>query len=322
MQAHELIARFRDRNVLVLGDLILDWYWWGRASRLSPEAPVPVILKQRATSRAGGAANTAANLAALGAGVEVIGALGDDAAGAELRRVLRESEVGACSVLVTPDRPTTTKTRIIALQQHVVRVDEEVTSPLSDDYALAVMDSVERLLPSADGILISDYAKGFLTPYLLQEVIARATTAGKPTFVDPKGMDHTRYAGCSYLKPNRLELGLLTGSVLRNHEDTLEAGRRLLPQLGGSSLLVTEGEEGMTLFQAGGGEIYMPSLPRQVFDVTGAGDTVLATFALSILSGAPAKEALRLAVEAANIAVGTVGTATVTGEMLSSAVGG
>lgn len=314
-----ILSQFSNKRALVLGDLILDRYWWGEANRLSPEAPVPVLRKRHVTARPGGAANTAANLVALGAQVELIGLVGADSGAVELADSLTQCGVDASHLIVSPARPTTTKTRIIALNQHIVRVDEEDTTPLDVATSSAVASDTVKRMQYADVIVISDYAKGMLTPELLAYVLSAAAVLGKSVFVDPKGLDYRRYHGASYLKPNRLELGLLTSRTVRDHQETLEAGRFLISQLNGSHLLVTEGADGMTLFTAAGAVYHMPNFPRQVYDVTGAGDTVLATFSLAISSGAEPLEAMWLATRAAEVAIGIVGAAIITRSMLEEA---
>jgi D-beta-D-heptose 7-phosphate kinase/D-beta-D-heptose 1-phosphate adenosyltransferase len=316
----DLLDRFTGRRMLVLGDVILDRYWWGESHRLSPEAPVPIVRKQRSTVRPGGAANTAANLVALGASAEVCGVVGVDDVARELRAVLAECEIGA-ALVADSTRPTTSKTRIVALHQQVVRVDEEDTHPLADALAAEVLSGVQKRMGQCHGVVLSDYAKGFLTPEMLRAVIDGAARANVKTFIDPKGPDYERYRGCSLLKPNRLELALLTRMPVRNHEETLAAGRTLASQMAGTGILVTEGTDGMTLFCADGSEEHAAPILKQVFDVTGAGDTVLAAVALAISSGGTARQALHLASHAASLAVGVIGTAAVTRAELAAALG-
>jgi rfaE bifunctional protein kinase chain/domain len=315
-----LETSFRAQRVLLVGDLILDRYWWGTASRLSPEAPVPVLLKQRATFRPGGAANAAANVAALGARAELIGMIGADEAGEELRRVLRVEGIGEEGLVVVPGRPTTTKTRLIAGHQQLVRVDEEECGPVTGVVAEQVLQAVGARLAGASALLVSDYAKGLLSREMVQALLGRAREAGVPSFVDPKAMDWERYRGATYLKPNRGELGLLCGRAVRDHAETLEAGRwlrdQLRDQLGGTNLLVTEAADGMTLFAASGEEWHCVHPPREVYDITGAGDTVLAAFALSIGAGMSGVEAMRVASVAAGITIGVMGAATVSAAAL------
>ena len=315
-----VLRRFPGQSILVIGDVILDRYWWGEASRLSPEAPVPVVRKQRSTVRPGGAANTAANLAALGATPHLIGLVGTDRESAELQTALLESGVAVDFLIAENARPTTTKTRVIASHQQIVRVDEEDVAPLPGEAEDRARGVIAGCLEWATAVVVSDYAKGFLTPSLLNFVSAAAGRAGKRVFVDPKGADYNRYQGCFLLKPNRLELSILTGLPARNQAETLAAGKRLSAAMPGTMILVTEGADGMTLFADSGPIEHIASAPRQVYDVTGAGDTVLAILSLAISAGASYRDAMELASEAAAIAISTMGTATVTLPQLEAAM--
>ncbi len=314
-----VLRHFRGQRILVIGDVILDRYWWGEASRLSPEAPVPVVRKQRATVRPGGAANTAANLAALGATPLLVGLVGTDRESGELQGALLENGVAVDGLIRENARPTTTKTRVIASHQQIVRVDEEDLAPISGEAEGRALVVIAERLESVTAVVVSDYAKGFLTPSLLNFVTAEAGRACKRVFVDPKGADYTRYQGCFLMKPNRLELSVLTGLPVRTHEETLAAGNRLSAAMPGAMILVTEGADGMTLFADSRPVEHLASAPRQVYDVTGAGDTVLATLSLAISAGASYRHAMELAGEAAAIAIGTMGTATVTLPQLEAA---
>lgn len=307
----DILKKFPGQRILVLGDVILDWYWWGQASRLSPEAPVPVVRKQRTTLQPGGAGNTAANLAALGACVSLFGVTGQDSHADELRTALTAYGVDTPGLVTDTGRPTTTKTRVIAAHQQVVRVDEESTEFISEGIVADVLRAVKTELGGAGAIVISDYAKGFLTPDLLRAVINETRRAGKRVFADPKGADVTRYQGVFLLKPNRLELGLLTGLPTATHAEVLAAGSRLAGNMPGTHILVTEGSEGMTLFSASEPPEHVAPMPRQVFDVTGAGDTVLAVIAMAMTAGASWSQAMRLAAEAAGIAIGQMGSVAV-----------
>ena len=315
-----VLERFKPLHMLVLGDVILDRYWWGDAHRLSPEAPVPVVRKVKATVRAGGAANTAANIVALGARASLCGVVGRDHPGSELRGVLGEAGIGDLLV-EDPSRPTTSKTRVIAGHQQVVRVDEEDTAHLAQDLEVEILSLLDAKLSGANAVVVSDYAKGFLTPLVLRGIIERAAGIDRPVFVDPKGSDYRQYLGCTLLKPNRLELGVLTRRPVTNHRETQEAGRELAGHMPGTTILVTEGAEGMTAFLPGGSDVHISSAVKQVFDVTGAGDTVLATVALALSAGATHPQALDLAVRAASIAVGVVGTSAVTHRELLESLG-
>jgi rfaE bifunctional protein kinase chain/domain len=307
----EILKLVPGQRILVLGDVILDWYWWGQAFRLSPEAPVPVVRKQRTTLQPGGAGNTAANLAALGARVSLFGVTGTDAHAGELRTALSTQGVDISGLIVDPGRPTTTKTRVIAAHQQVVRVDEEATGPISEAIVTDVLKAVWNDLGNAAAVVISDYAKGFLTAPLLDAVIGEARRLGKRVFADPKGADAARYRGVFLLKPNRLELSILSGLPADTHAEVLAAGSRLAASMPGTHILVTEGSEGMTLFTADQPPEHVAPKPRQVFDVTGAGDTVLAVIAMAVTAGASWNHAMLLAGEAAGIAIGQMGSVAV-----------
>ena len=314
-----VLRHFPGQTILTIGDVILDRYWWGEASRLSPEAPVPVVRKQGSTVRPGGAANTAANLAALGATPLLVGLVGTDREAVELRGALLECGVAADSLISEDARPTTTKTRVIASHQQIVRVDEEDLAPISREAEERAREAIANCLERCSAVVVSDYAKGFLTPSLLNFAIAAAGRAGKRVFVDPKGADYNRYQGCFLMKPNRLELSILTGLPARNHTETLAAGNRLSAAMPGALILVTEGADGMTLFAGSAPVEHLASAPRQVYDVTGAGDTVLATLSLAFSAGASYRDAMELATEAAAIAIGTMGTAIVSLAQLETA---
>ena len=299
--------------MLVFGDVILDWYWWGQASRLSPEAPVPVVRRQNVTAMPGGAGNTAANLAALGAAVSLCGITGEDAPAGELRAALSAFRVETPHLFCDSSRPTTTKTRVIAGHQQIVRVDEEETSPVPAELTRRILSSVNAELDRAAVVVVSDYGKGFVTAELLKTVITEdPPSRQRRVFIDPKGADFSRYRGAFLLKPNRLELGLLAGLPVETHADVLAAGRKLAALMPGTHIVVTEGSEGMTRFFQDEAPDHFEATPRQVFDVTGAGDTVLATLAMSIACGAAWPDAMRLASLAAGIAISRMGSAAVT----------
>jgi D-beta-D-heptose 7-phosphate kinase/D-beta-D-heptose 1-phosphate adenosyltransferase len=304
----EILSRFARGRFLVLGDVMLDRYWWGDARRLSPEAPVPVVAIQRTSALPGGAANSAANLAGLGGAVALAGIVGDDGAAGELEALCLEAGIDPRGLVREAGRCTTTKTRVIAQHQHVVRVDHEVLSPPSQASLERVFEHYAAALPSTDAVVISDYLKGATPPPFLKRVSGRAREAGKPVLVDPKGRDCTRYAGCTLLKPNRAELSLLTGLAADTREHTIAAGRALSQRLAGAEILVTEGADGMTLFAGGDVVCSQPAQKREVFDVTGAGDTVLAAVAASLAAGASRAEAMYIASHAAALTVSVLGT--------------
>ncbi len=305
---------FERARVLVVGDIMLDRYWYGPTARISPEAPVPVVRITAADDRPGGAANVALNLAALGARVGVVGAVGEDEAAAILASQLAAAGVAA-HLLSCPDRPTTTKLRVMSRNQQLLRLDFEDPPTAADIAALPAR--VEALLSTCDILVLSDYAKGSLQdPAAL---IERATAAGVAVLVDPKGNDFRRYRGAALLTPNLAELETVIGPC--SDEATLCArGRALAETLELGGLLVTRGEQGMTLLRPGQAELHLPARAREVYDVTGAGDTVIAVLAGALAAGAELPDAVALANLAAGIVVGKLGTATVSGPELHQAL--
>jgi D-beta-D-heptose 7-phosphate kinase/D-beta-D-heptose 1-phosphate adenosyltransferase len=312
----EIIDSFRRVVVLVVGDVMLDRYWWGSVHRISPEAPVPVVRLERSTLAAGGAANVAANIAGLSARPLLVGLIGDDEGGRELPGVLQESGVSSEYLCRLPGRATTLKTRIVAHSQHVVRIDHEDATQISEEEAQATAARIIELLPQAHVLLLSDYAKGLLAPALLQQVIAEARRLELPVLVDPKGRDYARYAGATMLTPNRFEAAQVSAMDAGNQEATEAAGAQLLSQLEVDSFLITQGEDGMTLFRRGEEPLHLSALARDVYDVTGAGDTVISTLSLALGAGADLVTAARLANMAAGLAVEQVGTTIITLELL------
>jgi rfaE bifunctional protein kinase chain/domain len=315
----QLVQSFQGRRVVILGDLMLDRYWWGRVDRISPEAPVPVVRKQRSTIAPGGAANVACNIAALSGEPLLLGLVGADLAGQEFRTALLERGLNVDNVITDGERATTVKTRILAHNQHVVRLDEENTQPVASSLQQQVVSRVHALLPSCDVVILSDYAKGFLVPELLQEVTRSATRKGRRTVVDPKGSDYSRYDGAFVLTPNRME-ALIAAGFPPTHKDSSAAASRLLDNLEVEAILVTEGDEGMTLFDRSPSPRHVPALARTVYDVTGAGDTVVATLSLALAAGASLWTAAQLANIAAGLAVEQIGTTAVTNLSLSQAL--
>lgn len=314
----QLVHSFQGRRVLILGDLMLDRYWWGRVDRISPEAPVPVVRKQRSTIAPGGAANVACNIAALGGEPLLLGLVGADAAGQEFRTALLERGLSVDHLMAEKDRATTVKTRIIAHNQHVVRVDEESTQPVGASLQQQMISRINSLLPSCDVVILSDYAKGFLIPELLKEVIQSASRKGRRTIVDPKGGDYSRYDGAHVLTPNRMEAQIAAGFP-PTQKDSSAAAARLLDALRVEAVLVTEGDEGMTLYDRSRNPRHVPALARTVYDVTGAGDTVIATLSLGLAAGASLWTAAQLANVAAGLAVEQIGTTAVTSHSLRQA---
>lgn len=301
-------AQFRRARVLVVGDVMLDRYWFGNVARISPEAPVPVVHVQRMEARPGGAANVARNAAALGARVTLLAVVGRDEAGAQLAKLVRRDRVVA-KLHRDPGIETTVKLRVIGRQQQLLRVDfEAIPGP---DALAAKLRDFRRLLTGHDVVILSDYGKGGLQH--IEKMIAAARRAGKPILADPKGSDFTRYKGATLLTPNRSEFQQVAGHPGNEADFTLRA-QQLRRSLRLDALLVTRSEEGMTLYRAGrsGSRLHVPTQAREVYDVSGAGDTVIATLGVAIAGGMSLHEAVPIANRAAGIVVAKFGTAVVT----------
>lgn len=304
-----LLARLQTARILVVGDVMLDRYWFGEVSRISPEAPVPVVKVERTEERPGGAANVARNASALGAIVSLLSVVGDDEAGASLRRLIAAEHVTA-SLRSDPTIATTVKLRVIARQQQLLRIDFE-TAPSREVLADKLADFTGRL-SDHDVVILSDYDKGGLEH--IETMIEFARRAGKKVLVDPKGDDYSKYRGATVVTPNRAELREVVGRW-KTEDDLAERAERLRSDLGLDALLLTRSEEGMTLFHAAG-RLHEPTKAREVYDVSGAGDTVIAALGVALGAGASLGDAVRVANHAAGIVVGKLGTAVVYPEEL------
>jgi D-glycero-beta-D-manno-heptose-7-phosphate kinase len=319
VRTRQILESARDVRVLVVGDVMLDVYLRGVASRISPEAPVPVVRVEEEWRALGGAANVAANVAALGANCDLIGCLGHDHAGEALVTELGRQGIGADGMVRTIDRPTTVKTRIMARHQQVARFDHETEAELPAETGAAVVASVRRLLASADALVLEDYNKGLLTRPVIQGLLAAAAEVSCPVVVDPKLRHFFDYAGATVFKPNQSELSAaLRVPVEADDAKWLEEVRG---QLGCEHLLVTLGEDGMALLTARGEHLRVPTVARSVYDVSGAGDTVTAVLAVALAAGASITEAAILANHAAGIEVGKAGVATVSPDELLTVLG-
>lgn len=313
------VSRFPERQVLIVGDLMLDVFVWGDVRRISPEAPVPVVEVREETQLLGGTANVANNVASLGGKAVVAGVIGNDHSGREVVRMLRKVGAPTEGLVVEDNRPTTVKTRIIAQSQQVVRFDRERRTPLRHDTLDRVIAYVEERSRTAGAVIISDYAKGVVTPELMEAVRRLDLPARLPVIVDPKIQHGELYRGATLVTPNHHEASLMAGIEITDRDSLTAAGRRLLQQLQCESVLITRGKDGMALFDRTGGMTTIPTVARRVYDVTGAGDTVIATLALGLLAGLSTTEAAQLANIAAGIVVGEVGTAVVsTGRLLEA----
>jgi D-beta-D-heptose 7-phosphate kinase/D-beta-D-heptose 1-phosphate adenosyltransferase len=311
-----LLAAISGKRILVVGDVILDEYLWGDVRRISPEAPVPIVEIRSRSFVPGGAANAAANVVSLAGKALLGGVVGADHPADKLLEVLQRQGVDARGLLADSERTTTTKTRLIAHSQQVVRMDSEQRVPLSRPVEDALLQWVDSHLSGVDAFIISDYGKGVVTSRVAEHVIRTARQSDKPVIVDPKGANYVKYRGATIIKPNIHEVQQVLKEEIEDDKSLLEASRRLVQLLEGSAVLITRGPEGMSLFREGLAPMHIATVARRVFDVTGAGDTVVSTLALVLAGGAALEQAVHLANMAAGIVVGKRGTATVTLEEL------
>ncbi|MCH7899178.1 MAG: bifunctional D-glycero-beta-D-manno-heptose-7-phosphate kinase/D-glycero-beta-D-manno-heptose 1-phosphate adenylyltransferase HldE, partial [Proteobacteria bacterium] len=300
-----LIPDFSTTHVVVAGDVMLDKYLFGTTSRISPEAPVPIVHVQQTDERPGGAANVAVNLVALGATTRLIGVVGKDSAADSLQSILEALGID-CDFHRADDRPTITKTRVQSRGQQLIRLDQENVAELGDD---SIVDTLKAAIGNAGAVILSDYGKGALTD--VTRMIAACRDAGVPTLVDPKGSDFSKYRGASLITPNQSEFEAVVG-VCNSDEDLVSHGNTLLTELALDALLITRSEKGMLLLETGLEPLFLSTQAREVFDVTGAGDTVIATLAAVIASGQDLSSAAALANIAAGLVVRKIGVATIT----------
>ena len=315
MNAAELQAaleRLARPRVLVIGDLILDRYVSGDVERISPEAPIPVLNARTTAEKLGGAGNVAANLRSMEAEVEMVGVVGQDGRGRMLSEMLAQSGVVTSGVLADPSRPTTEKTRMISGVQQVLRVDFEVSRPISDELATRILGELSARIAQAGAVILSDYGKGVLTPKVLAGAIELAQRHGVPVLVDPKGSDYTRYRGATLITPNRKEAEEALGRKLSDRAEWPRAAQELISIADLQAAVVTLGAQGMFLMNRAGESVHVPTFAREVFDVTGAGDTVISHLALYLAAGLDLPIAVHLANHAAGIVVAKPGAASVT----------
>jgi D-beta-D-heptose 7-phosphate kinase/D-beta-D-heptose 1-phosphate adenosyltransferase len=305
------ISGFKGARVLVLGDVMLDRYWWGSVTRISPEAPVPIVRLEKETLRPGGAANVAANVAALGAAVKLIGLVGNDPDAGALERIVEESGLNGRHFIPSNSRRTTVKTRVVAHGQHVIRLDSEKVGDMSEADSEPLLDKLKAHLGDVDVMVLSDYGKGVLTNTVVSEAVHLAQTAGVSVLADPKGKHFEKYSGSTVLTPNRREAA--EACKLEEHSANLvqTAGTQLLRELSLENVLITESENGMTLFGQNIEEVHFDTTAREVFDVTGAGDTVIATLSVALAAGMSIVDAAYLSNIAAGLSVQHIGTAAV-----------
>jgi len=327
-RAREILAAAQTTRVLVVGDVMLDQFIWGGVTRISPEAPVPVVEFSSESFMPGGAANVARNLVCLKTPAELFGAIGDDDAAGKLQKLLGEQHIGCAGLVKNAARHTSIKTRIVAQQQQVVRVDRETRGPLDAKTTAKLLVEFKRQLASADAVIVGDYGKGVVTQPLLEEIKVLCRARGVWLSLDPKPVHQLDLSGLSLITPNRkeaFELAGLPDETKRENpladENLLRVAEKLLAELHPALLLITLGELGMLLCQRGQKPFHIPTVAQEVFDVSGAGDTVIASFTLAIAAGASPVEAAILSNYAAGIVVGKVGTATTTPEELVNSFG-
>lgn len=315
-QIQQLVAqRFKKISVAVLGDLILDEYIYGRVSRLSPEAPVPVLEVQSRQQTLGGAGNVARNIASLGGRVRLFAAVGDDEAAKQVRHLAARDRIDVAELLVDDERPTTLKQRVAAQTQQIVRIDSETASPIPEQLARILGQRVALAARDCDVLIISDYDKGVITKSLLETAVTAFKRASKPVVVDPNVIHFFSYRDLTVITPNHLQLERVSGKRIRSEVELFEAGREIRARLGTSALLITRGEAGMALL-SDAGITKIPTVAQEVYDVTGAGDTVVAVLALGLGAGLGLDPAARIANAAAGLVVGKRGTAVTTPDEL------
>jgi D-beta-D-heptose 7-phosphate kinase/D-beta-D-heptose 1-phosphate adenosyltransferase len=293
---------------------MLDRYWWGSVDRISPEAPVPVVRLAKSESTAGGAANVAVNIAGLGAVPFLVGIIGDDREAEELKTSLAGQGISSDHLQTVNGRPTTVKTRVVAHSHHVVRVDHEHTDDIGVSLSAEIWEKIAALVGQADVVILSDYAKGMLSSEILSRVIEKCAAGSRPLLVDPKGRDYTKYSGATLLTPNKGEATHAAGT-----EDLAEAAQKIISDVKLESLIITQGEHGMTIYHKDEEPVNFPAMARKVYDVTGAGDTVISTLAVALGAGCDLPTAAKLANIAAGLVVEEVGTTSIKFDQLKAA---
>ncbi|HUT03552.1 MAG TPA: D-glycero-beta-D-manno-heptose-7-phosphate kinase [bacterium] len=311
-----LVDLFKDKSIMVVGDLMVDQYMWGEVSRVSQEAPVPIVLINKRSFRLGGACNVANNIAMLGARAFPVGVVGEDYKAMLLRDMLAEHDIADDGLIHDAGRTTTTKTRVVARGQQIVRYDEESTESLQAGVKTKVLEFVKKTIDQVDAVIIEDYGKGVICPDLTGEVLAIAREKGKIISVDPKDEHFLLYKNVSVMTPNVHEVATFWGKRINNFDELADAARKLLEETHSEAILVTRGEHGMFLVHNVGEPVTIDTVAKEVYDVTGAGDTVIAVLTLALCAGASMERAARLANYAAGVVVSEIGAATVTAEAL------
>lgn len=323
-RAQQIISKFSDLRIVTLGDLMLDEFIWGEVRRVSPEAPVPVIEVKRETWHLGGAGNVVSNLLELGARAIPIGVVGADEAGKMLRDRFAERNARLDGIITDSSRPTTRKTRVVAhsgrQNQQMIRADREDRSPVSNSIEVRVIAAFNQAISNADAVVISDYDKGLLTPRVLRTVIESAQSRARIVCLDPKIRNFAHYREVDVITPNQVEAERASGVEIIDESSLIAAAQRIRELIACKNVLITRGERGMSMLDADGEMTHIQTVAREVYDVTGAGDTVIAALALALASGARLDEAAIIANHAAGVVVGKVGTATVSRDELLAAL--
>lgn len=317
----EYIDRFSEARVLVIGDIIMDEYVWGNVSRISPEAPVPVVEVKRETKMLGGAANVIHNIATLGATPILCGVIGKDRTGREILDEIARMDLTSDGIITEEARPTSIKTRVVAHDQQVVRFDRESRADIRPESIQRILKFIKKNLDSIDAIVVSDYGKGVVSAPLMKGLRQFVQDDSVVIAVDPKTGNFEYYYGVNVITPNHHEAAIFCRFEVFDQETLIRAGNHMLRELNCRSVLITQGKEGMTLFENGGDITHIPTLAKKVYDVTGAGDTVIGTFSLGLATGLDLRSAAIISNFAAGIVVGEVGTSAVSAEDLKKAIG-
>ncbi|GJQ61962.1 MAG: carbohydrate kinase [Melioribacteraceae bacterium] len=318
---NEIKNGFAGKNVAVIGDLMIDCYFWGAVKRISPEAPVPVVEVDDEFVRFGGAANVAYNIVTLGGKAFPVGVIGNDSDGESFKRLMEEAGISSEGIIVDNSRPTTAKTRVIASQQHVVRIDKESKENISADIENKIYSFIKSKADTLDAVILEDYNKGVLTRDLIERVISLCEEKEIVVTVDPKLLNFFEYKNVTVFKPNRKETEDALGTILKTPEELSQAGKELLERLNAKYVLLTLGEEGLALFESGQPEKKIPTKARKVSDVSGAGDTVISTLTMALAAGAEISEAAYLANYAGGLVCEEVGIVPIKIDHLFSTVG-
>ncbi len=314
------IDRFKRTRILVIGDIILDRYVWGHVTRISPEAPVPVVEVKQETKRLGGAANVLNNIASLGGHAVLCGVIGDDHSGLEIKERIKGMGLPSNGIVTVTDRPTSVKSRVVAHNQQVVRFDRESRKRILPEAINRILDFIKEIRTDIDAIIVADYGKGVISDVMMKGLRTLVWETGTILGVDPKTGNFDSYKGVHVITPNHHEAGAYCGMEIEDEQGLLSAGHRMLEELEARAVLITQGKDGMTLFEQGGEVSHIPTVARKVFDVTGAGDTVISTLLMGLAAGMDLKSAAVVSNFAAGIVVGELGTSTVTAEELKQAV--